>query len=166
MRQDQRNTPRCTPPRRSARRRRTRGRRRRTTRRVSRVPRDTRGQKGDGCCRRRARLAGRGIGHPRWDRGRIHWYQCLNRRIRSRARICARDPCWRRCWGRQRVAPKPGPDLCWKYPQWIQSYVSTPALTGATASTSTSRTTGTTVRYIPDGQSTDHSHYHTPPTKL
>ena len=55
---------------------------------------------------------------------------------------------------------------CWKYPQWIQSYVSAPALTSATASTSTSRKTGTTVRYIPDGQSTDRSHNHTLPTKL
>ena len=51
---------------------------------------------------------------------------------------------------------------CWKYPQWLQSYVSAPVLTSATASTSTS----TTVRYIPDGQSTDRSHYHTLPTKL
>ena len=55
---------------------------------------------------------------------------------------------------------------CWKYPQWIQSYVSAPALTSATASTSTSRTTGTTVRYIPDGQSTDCSLYQPLPAKL
>ena len=52
--------------------------------------------------------------------------------------------------------------ICWKYPQWLQSYVSAPALTSATASTGTS----TTVRYIPDGQSTDRSHNHTLPTKL
>ena len=55
---------------------------------------------------------------------------------------------------------------CWKYPQWIQSYVSTPALTSATASASTSRTTGTTVGYIPEGQSTDRSLYLPLPTKL
>ena len=55
---------------------------------------------------------------------------------------------------------------CWKNPRRIQSYVSAPALTGATASTSTSRTTGTTVRDIPDGQSTDRSHFRNLPSKL
>ena len=61
-----------------------------------------------------------------------------------------------------RAAAKYTARVCWKYPQWIQSYVSAPALTSATASTSTN----TTVRYIPDGQSTDRSHSRTLPTKL
>ena len=55
---------------------------------------------------------------------------------------------------------------CWKYPQRIQSYVSAPAITGTASITSTSWTTGTTVRDIPDGQSTYRSHFRDLPSKL